>query len=212
MESIAINDIPALVNYMAEKMEEHRAGLAELDAETGDGDLGVTIALIFRALTRCVKKWNDATALTDAFFEMSEAVEEYAPSTFGTFTATMLCSMSNKIKSVSVIDGAVLATMLVAAAEGVMQRGGAKLGDKTLLDALIPAGEVAVATAEQGGGLAAVTKCAAEAARQGAEHTEHLKATTGRAGYMGERTIGSRDPGAETIALMMGLISDYFNS
>lgn len=212
MNLIAVKDIPALIRHMTEQMNSKRAGLSELDAQAGDGDLGVTIALIFRTLSQYTKDLRAEETFSTVFSDMSEAVEENAPSTFGTFVATMLCSMSDSIGNTSAMDGAMFANMLKAAAEGVMRRGGAKLGDKTLLDALIPAGEAAGEAAEQGGSFAATVKCAAEASRRGAEHTEHLKATTGRAGYMGERTIGSRDPGAEAIALILESFSDFCNS
>ena len=90
-----------------------------------------------------------------------------------------------------------------------MRRGGAKRGDKTLLDALIPAAEAAGNGAADGKNLRETALLAAKAAEAGAAETEKMMAVTGRAGYMGERTVGSRDPGAEVIALTLRAVSDY---
>lgn len=206
-ETLQIQEFPELLNHLYACMEERRAALAELDSLTGDGDMGVTIALIFRSAVKYGRNIDEDSEFPEVFDELSETIGENAPSTFGTFVATMLKSVADHCGSMTQVGAEEYADILAWSAEGVMKRGGAKLGDKTLLDALIPAGEAAKAAAAEG--LAAAAQAAAQAAAEGADRTQSMKATTGRAGYMGERTIGSKDPGAQAVADILGAIASY---
>ncbi len=212
MNELSKNDFPEIINFLSADMDTKRSMLAELDAKTGDGDLGVTIALIFRCLSRYAKRMDTDNSIGDIFAEMGETVEENAPSTFGTLVSTMLKSISQVTFEKETIDAAYYARMLTVAAEGVSSRGGAKLGDKTLLDALIPAGTAAKASADEGKDLSETARAAADAAAKGAEETEKMQAVIGRAGYMGERSIGTRDPGAEAIAQILLSFSKFCSS
>lgn len=202
---LTMSDMPKLISFMSEIMNERRQTLAALDSLTGDGDIGVTIALIFKSSQRFANTVDEDMEFSGFFGELSETVGENAPSTFGTFVATMLQSISCICGNIKEIDAATFASMLRTAAEGVMKRGGAKLGDKTLLDALIPASEAAskASTLPEAAALAAME------ADKGAENTVALKATVGRAGYMGERSIGNKDPGAVAIAYMLTAINEF---
>ena len=79
------------------------------------------------------------------------------------------------------------------------------------MDALIPASEAAIAAGANGDNFATTARIAGEKAVAGAENTINLKATAGRAGYMGERSVGSKDPGAEAIAQILTAFADYLN-
>lgn len=204
---LVIGDMQELIGHMSSYMDTRREELARLDSLTGDGDMGVTIALIFRSSVRYVRSMDEDLSFSQFFDEISEVVGENAPSTFGTFVATMLKSISSHCGDMSEIGASEYGDILSWAAEGVMKRGGAGPGDKTLLDALIPAGEAAKAAGE--GDLYAAARAAAQAAAEGAEKTCEMKATTGRAGYMGERTVGSKDPGAAAVAEMLASFLTY---
>lgn len=206
-DKLLIGDMPALIETMGAYMDQRRAELAELDSLTGDGDMGVTIALIVRAAGRYGKTLDEDISFSEFFGDLAEAIGEYAPSTFGTFVSTMLASIAERCGEINGIDGAVYANMLAWAAEGVMKRGGAKRGDKTLLDALIPAAEAAGRIS--GETLPKACEAAKEAAAKGAEETVAMKAATGRAGYMGERTVGNRDPGAEAVSQMLAAFAEF---
>jgi dihydroxyacetone kinase-like protein len=102
------------------------------------------------------------------------------------------------------VDPAGLATALVAARDGIVARGKAEPGDKTMVDAWTPAAEAAQAAAADGtGNVLAVLVAAAEAAEAGAAATDPLVARKGRASYLGERSAGHRDPGAASSALIL---------
>jgi dihydroxyacetone kinase-like protein len=96
-----------------------------------------------------------------------------------------------------------LATALVAARDGIVARGKAEPGDKTMVDAWTPAVEAAQRVAADGGDPLAALEAAAEAAQAGAVATEPLVARKGRASYLGDRSAGHRDPGAQSTALLL---------
>jgi dihydroxyacetone kinase-like protein len=101
------------------------------------------------------------------------------------------------------LDASAVAKALQAGMEGVVARGRAEVGDKTMIDALSPAVDAAKNTAESGADSAKVLAAAAEAAHQGAQATEPLVARKGRASYLGERSAGHIDPGARSTALLL---------
>ena len=216
-EQLTIMDMPALIDSAAEYMEPRRSVLAELDSQTGDGDMGVTIALIFRAAKECAGAVTESLSL-DAFFRnLYETIGETAPSTFGTFIATMFRTIARNGKELAAIDAQTYPQLLQWAAEGVMKRGKGKRGDKTLLDALIPAAEAAADLLARRASdvppkLGDVSRAAREAAESGANEAAGMVAKIGRAGYMGERTIGMKDPGAEAIAMLLAAIDDFIQN
>jgi dihydroxyacetone kinase-like protein len=101
------------------------------------------------------------------------------------------------------LDGQAASALISAALEGVSTRGKAVVGEKTMIDAWAPAAAAAAQSAENGEDAAQVFAAAAQAAAQGAEETIELKATKGRASYLGERSVGHKDPGATTTALIL---------
>jgi dihydroxyacetone kinase-like protein len=101
------------------------------------------------------------------------------------------------------LDGPAVAAILAAAVEGVQVRGKAVAGDKTMLDALIPAATAAKAAAESGADAIAVLRVASEAADAGAKSTSDMIAKRGRAAKLGERTRGHQDAGATSTALIL---------
>lgn len=206
-DRIRKEDLMPLIHYVGTSMNGKRDILAELDSQTGDGDMGVTIALIFRSAERYIKRADPEDGFSEIFEGLAETIEDNAPSTFGTFFATMLENISKNSSHFEEIGAEEFASVLSLAAEGVMARGGAKKGDKTLLDALIPAAEAAAAETE----LSKAAKAAARAAAAGAEETVNLKATTGRAGYMGMRTVGYKDPGAQAIADILTAVEEFIS-
>ena len=210
--TITIHDVPEVIGYLQKAMADKTPALAELDSLIGDGDMGVTISLVFRSCVRYTKSMDTDISFAQLFTDLSAVIGENAPSTFGTFIATMCKSISASCGEIQEIDAVFYGNMLNWAAKGVMTRGGAKLGDKTLLDALIPAATAAKLAASDGNSLADTAKIAAQSALAGAENTVNLKATTGRAGYMGDRTIGNKDPGAEAIAQILMAFAEYMTT
>jgi dihydroxyacetone kinase-like protein len=124
--------------------------------------------------------------------------------TSGPLWGTAFLRAASAVKGKESVTGADAVAMLRAAAEGIKMRGKSDVGDKTLLDALVPMTHAIAARLESGTGTsgAEVAKVAAEAARLAADATTTMQALRGRASYTGERSIGSPDAGAVAVAVM----------
>jgi dihydroxyacetone kinase-like protein len=137
------------------------------------------------------------------------AFNRKAASTFGALFATMLMRAAKEAKCLDQIDTPALARMVVAAAEGVMERGKAELGDKTLLDALVPAGVALTAAADKGASLGEALALATTAAENGMLATADMKSKMGRSSWFAERTVGIQDPGATAVTMMFRALAEF---
>lgn len=185
---------------------ENRIELMELDRAIGDGDHGDNLDRGFTAVT---SKLADAApdtpsaALKLIATTLMSTVGGAAGPLYGTAFLRAATSAGEDR-----IDAAGVAGLLTAAVEGVVARGKASPGDKTMVDALGPAAEAARAAAENGATPRAVLVAAAEAAEEGARATEPMVAKKGRASYLGERSAGHVDPGAQSSALILRAAAD----
>jgi dihydroxyacetone kinase-like protein len=137
------------------------------------------------------------------------AFNRKAASTFGALYATMMMRMAKVAKGLDEIGIVELAEMLEAATQGVRDRGKAHLGDKTMLDALVPAAAALTTASTAGASLVEGLRLAAMAAEQGMRETIDMKAKIGRASWFSERTVGIQDPGATAVAMMIRSLSAF---
>jgi phosphoenolpyruvate---glycerone phosphotransferase subunit DhaL len=189
-------------------MEATQEQLRELDARTGDGDLGVTIKLGFSAVRENLPNLAGKD-LGTILIQSGMVFNRAAASTFGTLMATALMRAGKALNNCGALDAAGLAAVFKAAVEGIMQRGGAAPGDRTMLDALVPAQHIIEQHIGTGQSLAAVLAHAAEAAAQGAEATAKMSAKHGRAGWLADKSLGVPDAGATAIALLLEAVLKY---
>lgn len=210
-EILNLDEVKELLSALGKDMKENNEMLAQLDGELGDGDMGVTVILAFRSVEKLIEK-NEFSSISDLLERCAQSIGEAAPSTFGTLLSTMISCSGKALEGNDSIGPSQLAAALEAAAAGVMEKGKAKRGDKTLLDALIPAAEAAREGADNGKTLYECTVAAAGAACEGANSTIEMRAGTGRAKYLGERTIGNKDPGAAAIAIMTESVGKFILS
>ncbi|WP_448059944.1 dihydroxyacetone kinase subunit DhaL [Cellulomonas hominis] len=192
----------------ARVVTEHRDELIELDRQIGDGDHGENL---YRGFTAVVAKLD---ALTEPPAEVGEVLKLVATTLMSTVggaagplygTAYLRAA---KVTATPALDSAGVVALLEAALEGIVVRGKASVGEKTMVDAWTPAVEAAVAAADSGATPAAVLDAAATAAEAGAQATIPLVATKGRASYLGERSAGHLDPGAASSALILRAAAD----
>lgn len=186
----------------AKAMSEHRTELIELDRAIGDSDHGENMDRGFRAVLQKLDETPPETAgaaLKAAAMALMSKVGGAAGPLYGTAYLRAATSLGDATD----IDAGALASALVAARDGVVARGKAETGDKTMIDAWTPAVEAAQNAASDGGDVLAVLEAAAEAAEVGAVATDPLVARKGRASYLGERSAGHRDPGAASTALLL---------
>lgn len=199
--------LESIVRTIAETCVANERYFSELDAVAGDGDFGYSLARGFEIVLAEFDGYDrdDLGAfLQKVAMTMSSRIGGTSGPIWG--TAFLRASMVLKGKQVVAPDDVV--GMLRNAIEGIKKRGGADLGDKTLLDALVPMTDAIEADVAAGSDSGAIARHAAEVARERAEATSALEARRGRASYTGERSIGSPDPGAVAIAVLAERIAD----
>ncbi|RAM37888.1 dihydroxyacetone kinase subunit DhaL [Arthrobacter globiformis] len=185
----------------AQAMAEHRVELIELDRAIGDSDHGENMDRGFQAVLDKLAETPPETpgaALKLTAMALMSKVGGAAGPLYG----TAFLRAATTLGDAAYIDAAALAAALAAARDGIVARGKAESGDKTMVDAWTPAVDAAAAAAANGDTLA-VLIAAAEAAEAGAVATDSLVARKGRASYLGERSAGHRDPGAASSALIL---------
>lgn len=178
--------------------------LNSLDSVAGDGDLGATITLAAQEVMARAGSLDGAT-LPDTLRGIGTGIGRAAPSTAGSLIAAGLIRASQVLHDRWSADAEGVATLLTAVAAGVAERGGARPGAKTMLDALEPAALAAEGRAD--GATSpnvkdALTRAAA-AAEAGAQATRSMEPRHGRAGWLAERSLGHEDAGARLIALIL---------
>jgi len=203
-------DALPLAKKLAADLEAAYEAITALDAEVGDGDLGVTCRLGMKAAVDLLPTLGQAP-FHEQLLKAGMAFNSAGASTFGALVATAAMRGAKFLREqqVEVLDLTAVAGLLRAAAEGIQQRGKAARGDKTLLDSLWPAIEALEAARPSGKNLAEALAEAAVAAEAGAEATRPLKSKFGRAAWMQERTIGVKDAGASVVAVVLRSLAGY---
>lgn len=189
------------ISRFAVAMNDNREWLTELDSAIGDADHGANMA---RGMAAVVDKL-DAGA-PETIDELLKGVGMTLVSSVGGASGplygTFFLRMGMTAGAVPTLDAASLATALRAGLDGVVARGKAEAGDKTMYDAMAPAVDALDSTLAAGAGLAAALVAAADAAAAGRDATRPLVARKGRASYLGERSAGHLDPGAASTAIL----------
>jgi dihydroxyacetone kinase-like protein len=170
--------------------------LCQADRDLGDGDHGITMERAFASAREALSAASPSVA---GDFGIIGAKLLAAGGTTGAVFGTLFLTLGRNLKA-ETLDGDGLAMALDAAIAAVEKRGKAKAGDKTMLDALIPA--LAAIRANSDGDMGEVLTEAAGAASAGAEATRDMVAQMGRARTMGERSIGFIDPGALSVSII----------
>jgi len=196
------------IRASAAVISEHRVELITLDRDIGDGDHGENLDRGFSAvLPKLDDLAGDATP-ADALKLVATTLISTVGGAAGPLYGTAYLKAAGAITGQAELDGAAIVALLTAARDGVVLRGKAAPGDKTMVDAWTPAVDAASAAQSHGSDEAGILDAAATAAEDGARATEPLVAHKGRASYLGERAIGHRDPGAQSSALLLRAAAD----
>lgn len=207
-EKLTRDDVIAALRQMADDLAASADELRQLDAAIGDGDLGITMGLGFGAVKETLAEVVDADIGT-VLLKTGMAFNRKAASTFGALYASMMMRAAKEAKGLMELGVGDLAKLVTAAAEGVQARGKASAGDKTMLDALLPASEALATAASQGLGLPEAMERATGAAEQGMLATREMKSKIGRASWFADRTEGIQDPGATAIYFMFRSLNAF---
>ena len=189
------------VERVLDRLESSAEELSRLDAAMGDGDMGVTITLGCRAVRKALPEMGQQD-LGTVVAKCAMAFNGAAPSTLGALFAVGGMRAGKEARGTTSVDLPLLTRMVRAAEAGIQERGGAKRGDKTLLDALGPAADALQDAEVKGATLREAVRSAAEAARAGAKATTEMAAKSGRGSWISERTVGHQDPGATAVTIM----------
>jgi dihydroxyacetone kinase-like protein len=202
--SEAVIDAAAVERWLrrfAELIAAHEADLTALDSAIGDADHGANMQRGMQAVVDVLDGGaaeQPADLLRQVGMTLVSKVGGASGPLYGTFFLRMAPALNG-----SAVDGAAFAAALRAGLNGVVARGRAEAGDKTMFDALAPAVDALDAALADGRSLADALRAATEAADAGRDATGPLIARKGRASYLGERSVGHVDPGATSSALLV---------
>lgn len=200
-DPVTNSPVERVVNTIARTAVANEKYFGDLDAVVGDGDFGYSLARGFEIV---VAEWDDYDRSSSSVFlqKIALTISKRVGGTSGPLWGTAFLRAAAAVKDKEELTGTDAVAMLRAAAEGIKQRGNSDVGDKTLLDALVPMTDAIESALGSGGSAKSVAEAAAKAARVSADATTSMQAMRGRASYTGERSIGSPDAGAVAIAVM----------
>lgn len=198
MSIFTTDDLKALFAELSDIMARERDALCALDGVIGDADHGIAMEQGMQAAAASAAAIADGT-LQDIFNAAAKGFLNAVGASSGPLYATALMRAGKSAGPQKSIDAGALRLVIAAMAEGIEQRGKAAQGNKTMLDAWLPAAQAA----RDGASPAAI----AAAAHEGAEATKAMVATMGRAARLGERSLGHPDPGAVSAAMIVAAIS-----
>lgn len=204
MESV---DLVNIVKSISDIMDENKDYLIELDAQNGDGDLGISMSNGFKALVSFLEN-NKETDIGKVFMKMGSAFNEASPSSLGTILSFGMIGMAKSLKGKNKIELIDIAQAFENGIKTIMDKADSKLGEKTILDSLYYGAE----TLKNNSNLSPkeAFEKAFKSASEGSENTKNMKAVHGRASYYGDKSIGILDGGSVVGKLIFEGIYNYY--
>jgi phosphoenolpyruvate---glycerone phosphotransferase subunit DhaL len=174
---------------IATAIEAERDRLCALDGVIGDADHGIAMALGFNAARDAVAALDTSIDPTTVLNTAAKAFLNAVGASSGPLYATAFMRAAASVKGKQALEDAEVVTMFQAMARGIADRGKATVGEKTMIDAWLPAADAAAAARDSGKGLSESLSAAVEAARAGTDATKSMIATKGRSARLGERSL-----------------------
>lgn len=196
MTSITCEQLPTLFQGVAAIFAEKKEELCNMDAQMGDGDLGLTMDKGYGALPALLQENMEAGDIGKTLMKGGMKMSSLVPSTMGTLMSSGIMEGGKALKGKDAMGPRELADCLTAFAAGVQKRGKCQPGDRTILDALEAGAQAAAKAAEEGGDLSAVIAAACEGAAQGVEATKDMVPKFGKAAVFAAKAKGVPDQGA----------------
>jgi dihydroxyacetone kinase-like protein len=206
-ESGVMQAVEWVIRVMAENAVENEDYFSDLDAVVGDGDFGHSLARGFEAVLETLDESNEQSPGA-LLRKIGMVLMAKVGGTSGPIWGTAFMRAGSVAGEKNELTGADVIAMLHAGIDGICERGGASIGDKTLLDALIPATTTLGARLSRGEEWDRALAATAIAARTAADATRDLIARRGRASYTGERSLGTLDAGAVAVASMFERLAE----
>lgn len=209
MDSINQQAIIDWLQKLATVFEENKDELTRLDSPIGDADHGTNMARGFNAVAEKIPTYSSKN-ISEILKDVGMTLVGTVGGSSGPLYGTMFLNMNTAVWDLETLTPAQIAKMFERGLEGVMQRGRAEPGEKTMVDALSPAVDALKSAVESEKSLADALQAATVAAETGMKATIPMEARKGRASYLGERSIGHQDPGATSIYLLVKAASDLW--
>jgi len=201
-EVISCAQIIEMIRRSADNIKANHEMLSKLDSIIGDGDHGAAMLRVANTIDKAIENTGDTKHVKPLLSEIGWSVMAVDGGSTGPLMGALFSGMGEAVEDSDTIDGQILSSMFNAALEKVRKLTKAQVGDKTMIDALVPAVDGFNLAIKESKSISAALEQAAEAASEGAEATKNMQAKFGRAKNMGDRTIGHIDPGAKSISLI----------
>jgi phosphoenolpyruvate---glycerone phosphotransferase subunit DhaL len=204
---ITIEQLAGWLRRFRDLVIKNQAQLTELDSAIGDADHGSNMA---RGMTAVIDKLDghQLSHANELFKTVAMTLVTSVGGASGPLYGTFFLRFAGAAGPATELDIEALAMALDAGLTGIMERGKAEPGEKTMVDALSPAVDAMEAVIKSGGDLAAAVTSARDAAAAGRDATVPLVARKGRASYLGERSAGHMDPGAASMSLLFDALAE----
>lgn len=199
-----------ILKDLASDMKEHCEELWELDAKVGDGDLGVTIELVSKALSEYLTS-TDEKDIGNLLVQCGISINRANPSTFATILASAFMGGGKAVMGKTRIEPPELVLIGEGAIQNIQKRGKAEVGGKTLLDTIVPAINTFKKEIESGIGIANAISATVKAAEEGMNATINMKAKFGRAKWFQDSSIGVKDGGATAMYYMIKAFAKHLD-
>lgn len=210
VEAVTVDRLVAWLSAFRDAVHEHGDYLTELDSAIGDADHGANLIRGMDAVMAAVEQ-SPASA-GDLLKKVGMTLVTSVGGASGPLYGTFFLRAATAAGDATVLDGPALLAALRAGLEGIVARGKAEAGDKTMYDALAPAMGAFEEALASGAEPDVAARAAADAAAAGRDATEPMLALKGRASYLGERSVGHLDPGAASSALLVAALADTLES
>ena len=190
---------------------ENRQQLTDLDSAVGDGDFGISLDRGFTAVQTELSA-NPPADLRSVLQNAASVLIRTMGGTSGPLLGTFFLRAGTACAGKSELAPPDVVALFQAGVDGIQQRGKAALGDKTMLDALIPAVDAMRGALEAGNNLTEILDRGAAAAETGMQATKNMQARKGRGSYLGDRSVGHQDPGATGAYLLVKAAAEVWRS
>lgn len=190
------------------KIRENHEELSKLDSVAGDGDHGTTMLRTVQAVEDTINA-NPDEVLKDLLYKIGWAIMSADGGSTGPLLGSFFMGMSEGVGESANYDSAAIANMISAGVNKMHKQSRAQVGDRTMMDAMLPATD-ALKAADKSGSVSDMLSSAAQAATDGAEATKDMTAKFGRARNLGDRVLGHKDPGATSISLIFQAFYESF--
>jgi len=211
MTTLSTEQIVKIIDKMADIIIKNEVYFCELDSVAGDGDFGMSIAKGFKQLKL---EWEDISKENIGAFlkDSGMIITEHCGGASGPIWGSAFLAAGRSSKGKTEVTLSEFADLMEAAVAGIQKRGKAQLGDKTLLDALIPTTVALREGATNNAEILDTMILGAKAAVDGAELTKSMVAKKGRASYVGERSLDHPDAGAMALGIIFTEIVEWFKN